>query len=134
MKIIEKDPNIIIPDICEADLDHKMILSSVIKGDSHFLSIITKNDGFVYAVGCDINYSDQDLHRWSDLFNRDNRSLIEFMKKEYISASGACIRYIVIENSVDLAYTLLLYTISKEYAQEIINHWKKLNFESGDIQ
>lgn len=133
MIIINKDPAQVIPDICEQDINRKLIISSVNTGVCHFVSYLLKEDNLIYERGCDIKRSQTYICKWQDTFNRNNKYIIELMIKEWHDQTGCRLKYFVVENNKDFDYILNTFNVQNDFKNELIATWNQIQKNNGVI-
>ncbi len=132
MIIIDKDPRIEIPPICEKDIDSKLIISDLRAPSCQFVSYFEKDGNYIYVFGSDVKgfeSNTQTVRRWSDEYNHNNKHIIDIMIKECDwLPEGWELRYLVIENKRELQEFITNYKICGGLLLKIMNHCKEIKF------
>lgn len=129
MIIIDKDPNLEIPQISEKFLDKYIIFCNVIAFTS-FLSIVLKEGNNVFERGIDLCYNRTEPIKWSDNFNRNNKSLIQLMTKEFATQRlNWKIKFLISKDINDIKTICNMFNIARDskFEQLILTQYNKIN-------
>lgn len=128
MIIIDKDPNVEIPQISEKFLDKYIIFCNVIAFTS-FLSIVLKERNVVFERGIDLSCNQVEPIKWGDDFNRNNKSLLQLMKKEFATQRlDWKIKFLIAKDINDIKTICNMFNIPKDskFEQLILIQYNKI--------
>ena len=132
MITIDKNPAVVIPNVCESDIRHKLIISVVNTGECQFVSYLLKDGNLIYERGCDIKCEHPWICKWRDSFNTNNKTIIELMIKEWQYQHNE-LQYLIIENNTDFEQFLDKFNIKNDFRNELTAVWNQIQENTGGL-
>jgi hypothetical protein len=130
MITIDKNPAVVIPNICEQDIRHKLIISVANARECQFVSYLLKDGNLIYERGCDIKCEHPLIGKWYDSFNTNNKTIIELMIKEWRFQHNE-LQYLIIENNTDFEQFIDKFNIKNNFRDELTAVWNQIQKNSG---
>lgn len=130
MKIIDKDPNIIIPNIHENIYKRAVIISNFNATLGKYLNYCIYKDGLYRFKGIDYNGSNR-ICIWSDNYNHAE-SVLQLIINEYNEFNNtvgwSAPKYYILESEEDITEFFKVFTaIGKDFRDEIYSHFRRLH-------
>ena len=126
MRVIDKDPELYVPDISERDNDCFLIASVQNSGNMFIHFVIQENTGLFFIMG-DIITGDPDQNqnpvKWTDSYNRGHTNIMNLMTAQYHAYSGWDTKFVVLESLSEVTRFLEEFRILGNLRQFAIELW-----------
>ena len=126
MRVIDKDPELYVPDISERDNDCFLIASVQNSGNMFIHFVIQENTGLFFIMG-DLITGDPDQNqnpvKWTDSYNRGHTNIMNLMTAQYHAYSGWDTKFVVLESLSEVTRFLEEFRILGNLRQFAIDLW-----------
>ena len=125
MRVIDKDPELYVPDISNKDNDYFLVAS--VQNSGMFIHfVIQENTGLFFVMG-DLITGDPSQNpkpvKWTDSYNRGHTNIINLMTAQYHAYSGWDTKFVVLESLPEVTRFLEEFRILGNLRQFAIELW-----------
>ena len=126
MRLIDKDPELYVPDISERDNDCFLIASVQNSGNMFIHFVIQENTGLFFVMG-DLITGDPSQNpkpvKWTDSYNRGHTNIMNLMIAQYHAYDDWNTKFVVLESLPEVTRFLEEFGIRGDLRRFAIDLW-----------